>query len=129
MICSVCKTLTTVSATNFTYASATGYIPLDKSDIYSIDTVTVGGVDAKDKFTLDNGQRDNYYDEARLIPIGSQAAATLSVSFDYYEHGTGDYFSVDSYYNKALAAGGNAGAERYRLLQNIARPRDCLWFL
>ena len=94
------KTLTTVSATTFTYASATGYIPLDKSDISSIDTVTVGGVDAKDKFTLDNGQRDNFYDEGRLIPIGGWLAngTVVTISFKYWLHsGAGDYFSVDSY--------------------------------
>ena len=101
------KTKTTQSATNFSF-DGTNPVPLNQTDVLRINTLTVGGVDFKDKFTLDNGQRDNYYEEARLIPIGSQAAATLSVSFDYYEHGEGDYFSVDSYHNKTLAAQGNA---------------------
>ena len=54
------KTLETIAAANFTYASGTGYIPLDKSDIHSITSVTIGGADASEKFRLDNGQRDNF---------------------------------------------------------------------
>jgi len=120
------KTLTTVSATSFTYASATGYIPLDKSDIYSIDTVTVGGVDAKDKFTLDDGQRDNFYDEGRLIPIGGWLAngTAVTISFKYWLHsGAGDYFSVDSY--------GGANYEKIGTFdgsQGKVELRDCLDF-
>ena len=128
------KTKATQSATNFSF-DGTNPVMLNKADVLKINTLTVGGVDFKDKFTLDNGQRDNYYDEARLIPIGSQAAATLSVSFDYYEHGTGDYFSVDSYYNKALAAGGNAGEiAKYEEIpvfngsQGTVELRDCIDF-
>ena len=94
------KTLSTVSATSFTYTSATGYIPLDKSDIHSITSVTVGGVDASEKFRLDNGQRDNFYDEGRLYPIGNWLAnnTAVTIAFKYYAHSsTGDYFSVNSY--------------------------------
>jgi len=120
------KTLTTVSATGFTYASATGYIPLDKSDIYSIDTVTVGGVDAKDKFTLDDGQRDNFYDEGRLTPIGGWLAngTVVTISFKYWLHsGAGDYFSVDSY--------GGSNYEKigtFDGMQGKVELRDCLDF-
>ena len=120
------KTLTTVSATNFTYSSSTGYIPLDKSDIYSIDTVTVGGVDAKDKFKLDNGQRDNFYDEGRLTPVGGWLAngTVVTISFKYWLHsGAGDYFSVDSY--------GNANYEKIGTFdgnQGKVELRDCLDF-
>ncbi len=94
------KTLQTQSATPFTYASATGYIPLDKADIHSLVSVTVGGADATDKFRLDNGQRDNFYDEGRLYPIGNWLTngVVVTISFKYYNHvGTGDYFSVNSY--------------------------------
>ena len=94
------KTLNTQSATAFTYASATGYIPLDKADIHSLVSVTVGGIDATAKFRLDNGQRDNYYDEGRLYPIGNWLAngVVVTISFKYYAHAsTGDYFSVNSY--------------------------------
>lgn len=92
------KTKQTVSSQSFTYSASTGHIPLDKSDIKKITAVTIGGVDKKDSFTLDNGQRDNFYDEGRLIPIASLANGTaVVVSFEFYQHGNGDYFTVDSY--------------------------------
>ena len=75
----------------------TNPVMLDKADIIKINTLKIGTVDASDKFLLDNGQRDGFYDEGRLFPIGTQAAATLAVSFDHYTHSAGDYFSVDSY--------------------------------
>ena len=92
------KTKQTVSTQSFTYSASTGHIPLDKSDIKKITAVTISGVDKKDSFTLDNGQRDNFYDEGRLIPIAGLAnGTTVVVSFEFYQHGNGDYFTVDSY--------------------------------
>ena len=94
------KTLETIAAANFTYASGTGYIPLDKSDIHSITSVTIGGADASEKFRLDNGQRDNFYDEGRLYPIGNWLAngVVVNIAFKHFSHAqTGDYFTVDSY--------------------------------
>jgi len=67
-------------------------------------TATVGVVTAGSKvitssFTLDTGQRDNYYDISRLtrkksaeIPLGR-----LLVVYDFLAHGAGDLFTVDSY--------------------------------
>ena len=92
------KTKQTVSNQSFTYNSSTGYIPLDKADIKKVTAITIGGVDKLDSFTLDNGQRDNFYDEGRLIPIAGIANGTaVVVSFEHYQHGNGDYFTVDSY--------------------------------
>ena len=83
---------------NFTYASATGHIPLDKADIKRVTAITIGGVDKLSSFTLDNGQRDNFYDEGKLFPIDTVANGTVvAVSFEYYQHGNGDYFTVNSY--------------------------------
>ena len=50
-------------------------------------------------FTLDTGQRDNYYDISRIVRKPGVPAPTgkLLVVFDYFEHGTGDLFTVDSY--------------------------------
>ena len=92
------KTKQTVSNQSFTYSASTGNIPLDKSDIKKITAITIGGVDKIDAFSLDNGQRDNFYDEGKLIPIESIADGTaVVVSFEHYQHGNGDYFTVDSY--------------------------------
>jgi len=92
------KTKQIVNNQNFTYSASTGHIPLDKSDIKRVTAITIGGVDKLSSFTLDNGQRDNFYDEGRLIPVDSIANGTVvQVSFEHYQHGNGDYFTVDSY--------------------------------
>ena len=45
------------------------------------------------------GQRDNFYDISRIVRKGSAPAPTgrLLIIYDYFEHGTGDLFTVDSY--------------------------------
>lgn len=52
-----------------------------------------------DRYTVDNGQRDNFYDVARIqlkagavIPVGQ-----IMVVLSYFSHQPGDYFTVDSY--------------------------------
>lgn len=83
-----------------------GYDPLGLTDVISIvsikDTgVVIGGqmLDITDRYELDNGQRDNFYDLARIRlkqgvtpPVGN-----LQIVLNYFQHSTGDYFSVDSY--------------------------------
>ena len=92
------KTKQTVSNQSFTYSTSTGHIPLDKADIKRVTAITIGGVDKLSDFTLDNGQRDNFYGEGKLIPIaGVVNGTTVVVSFEYYQHGNGDYFTVNSY--------------------------------
>jgi hypothetical protein len=60
--------------------------------------------DVTDRYELDNGQRENFYDHAaiRLKPDYAACAGPLIVCCRYYEHseisaGGGGYFSVDSY--------------------------------
>ena len=90
------KTLTTVGPSNFTING--GVINLDKADIKRVTAISIGGVDKLSSFTLDNGQRDNFYDEGKLNAIDSIAdGTTVSVTFEHYQHGNGDYFTVDSY--------------------------------
>ena len=90
------KTKQTIGPANFTINS--GVINLDKADIKKVTAITIGGVDKSDAFTLDNGQRDNFYDEGKLIAIDNIAnGTTVSVTFEHYQHGNGDYFTVDSY--------------------------------
>ena len=51
-------------------------------------------------FTLDNGQRDNYYDHAKLnlVAGANPPVGNILVVFDYYAHTGGDgYFDVNSY--------------------------------
>jgi hypothetical protein len=56
-------------------------------------------IDISDRFIFDSGQRSTYYDQARLILKNSYAPpeAPIQVTYDYFTHGTGDYFTKDSY--------------------------------
>ena len=69
----------------------------------TVGTLTVGSINIKNKFFFDDGQRDNYYDIARIIRKGSQPAPTgrLLIVYDFFEHGAGDVFTVDSYVDVA----------------------------
>jgi len=105
------KTLNTGSTVSISSQSTiqSGLIGLGKADVYKINSVymspdfstpaTTSHTNITNRFTLDTGQRDNFYDIGRiklnsgaLVPTGR-----LLVNFDYFSHGSGDYFDVDSY--------------------------------
>jgi hypothetical protein len=57
------------------------------------------------QFTFDDGQRDAFYDESKLIPKSASAViANLKIKFKYYSHSAGDYFTVDSFTGSGAAA-------------------------
>jgi hypothetical protein len=64
---------------------------------------TTSDLDVTNRYELDGGQRDNFYDVGRIrLKRGANApAGQLLVVVDYFTHGAGDYFSVDSYTNIA----------------------------
>ena len=82
-------------------------ISLESADVYKVNSITQGApageedaVDISGNYIFDNGQRDNYYDIARLILMPGRPAAldTIYVDLEYFEHDDeGDFFSVDSY--------------------------------
>jgi hypothetical protein len=65
----------------------------------TVGTLTGGSIDIKNSYLFDDGQRDNFYDIARIVRKTSAAAPTgrLLIVYDYLEHGAGDVFTVDSY--------------------------------
>jgi hypothetical protein len=65
----------------------------------SVGTLTAGDNDILNSFTYDPGQRDNYYDIGKLILKKNERSpqGELLVVFDYFTHGFGDFFTVDSY--------------------------------
>ena len=65
----------------------------------TVGTVTAGSKLLTDNYKLDTGQRDNYYDISRIVknPGAADPTGRLLVVYDYFSHGTGDFFSVDSY--------------------------------
>ena len=84
-------------------------ISLGKADIFQLNSVhmaadfstnaTTSDTDITSRFTLDNGQRDNFYDLGKITRNPGALAPTgrLLITFSYLSAGAGDYFSVDSY--------------------------------
>ena len=90
-------------------ANAPGGVSIGKADVTKINAVymaadfstnaTSSNTNITDRFDLDTGQRDNFYDIGRLILKTGAIAPTgrLLIDFNFFSHGTGDYFDVDSY--------------------------------
>jgi len=63
-----------------------------------ISLVDSNGTNVLNKFNLDNGQTTSSYNNAKLICTEAiETSTTLTVSYYHFSHGSGDYFSVDSY--------------------------------
>jgi len=67
-----------------------------------VSSVTTGDPEIGYKYSFDTGQRDGFYDIARIRRRANQSAPTgqLLIVFDYFTHGAGNFFSVDSYTNQ-----------------------------
>ena len=103
------KTDTEGTQTVDTLALVKKDISLGKADIHTLTSVhmaadfstdaTTSDTDITTRFDLDNGQRDNFYDVGRLKLIAGKTVPTgrLLINFKYFEHGAGNFFSVDSY--------------------------------
>ena len=90
---------------------ANGFDSMGKADIYRLVAVydsensgtdaTTSDLDITERYELDNGQRDNFYDLGRIKLKSGFAAPTgrILIVFDYFDHldSNRDYFSVDSY--------------------------------
>jgi hypothetical protein len=117
-----------------------GTISLSKADVIAINSIymapdfstaaTTSHTDVTDRFDLDTGQRDNFYDVGRLkIKTGALTpTGRLLVNFNYYSHSAGDYFDVDSYsaisYEDIPAYTSNNTGIRYELRDSLDfRPR------
>ncbi len=84
-------------------------ISLQKADVIEVSSIymsanfgvaaTTSDINITDRFILDNGQRDNFYDIGRIkLKTGAiEPTGRLLINFTYYTHGTGDFFDVDSY--------------------------------
>ena len=78
------------------------YINLQQPDIFKVRRVSLvdsDGADVEYKFTLDNGQRDNFYGLGRLVLNNGQSApgGNVYVKYDHFNHGAGNFFAVNSY--------------------------------
>jgi len=63
----------------------------------------VTGTDVTNRFTFDDGQRDTIYDISRLVikPGFEAPTGQLVIAFDYFDHTSGDFITVDSYLHEA----------------------------
>ena len=135
------KTNTEETQTVDTEALATAsQINLGKADVHKITSVFMAAdfstaadaedTDVTDRFELDTGQRDNFYDMGRLVRKNGALAPTgrLLVNFSYFEHGNGNFFSVDSYsgfdYGSIPAYTSDVTGEKFELRDVLDfRPR------
>jgi len=86
-----------------------GVCGLGRADVYTVDSIKMaadfstnavaGDTDITNRFNVDSGQRDNFYDIGRIKLKNGALTPTgrLLVTFSYFSHGSGDYFDVDSY--------------------------------
>lgn len=86
--------------------------------------------DVTDRYELDDGQKENFYDHAsiRLRPNYAACRGPLVVCCRYYEHssitaGGGGYFSVDSYpsLNTAVYENGTNIGEGYSIIPQFVK--------
>ena len=121
--------------TNTLTANGSASYGLGKNDIIKIRSITDStGALVTNKFTLDNGQRENFYEEGNIILKGGESVPTgnLIVIFDYYTHTAGDYFCVDSYYNSNTDSAANTTLYEtiptFNSVNGLVELRDCLDF-
>jgi hypothetical protein len=102
----------TITQTSYTTA-ATGQasiLNLGYADVFKVLSINMksgtfaapsGGydIDISDRYDFDDGQRETHYDYSRLTLKSSFSPPTapVQVYFEYFAHGTGDYFTVESY--------------------------------
>ena len=144
---SIANSKTKTLQNNTTYQASnqseiqSGIISLNKADILNLDSIKMsanfstdavsGDTDVTDRFELDNGQRDNFYDIGRIkLKTGALApTGRLLIQFDYFSHGAGDYFDVDSYagvveYTSIPSYLSDTTGKEYRLSDSLDfRPR------
>ena len=107
------KTLVTGEVVNFTTSTTAtaSSLSLGFADVYQLSNIimsanafgspfyTIGSSDITSRYTLDTGQKATFYDvgKVKLKPGQPKATAPVRITFDYFTHGTGDFFSVKSY--------------------------------
>jgi len=105
------KTLTTATVTFTTQAAAQALaLSLGKADGYRVTSVLMDAgsfasaagtytLDISDRYNFNDGQTSSFYGLAKLElkPSYTVPSGPVQVTFEYFTHGIGDYFSVNSY--------------------------------
>ena len=81
------------------FSSGESIVGQTSSGVATIASVSSGSPDIRKRYFLDNGQRDGMYDTAKLQlkPGATTPNNPITIIFDHFEPGTGDYFAVNSY--------------------------------
>jgi hypothetical protein len=130
------KTKTLQSGT-VAFTSPTTTMSLARSDVLTLTGIydsqnagvdaTTSNLNITSRYTLDTGQRDAHYGvgSVTLIPGAPTPTGRVLITFQYFSHGSGDYFSVDSYTGQItydqIPSYTSAAGQLYQL-------RDCLDF-
>ena len=106
------KTSTSTSATYTTRTDCQAtVISLGVADAYELSNVRMSAnafgttylesnsIDITDNYTLETGQTSTYYgiSKVKLKPGKPAPVGPIKIHYDYFTHGTGDYFSAESY--------------------------------
>lgn len=92
------KNKTVAAGTTSGTADANSSISLGKVDVFELVSVTDSASnDVTDQFTLVKNATMDYYGISYIVAKNSGISYPVSIRFNYYQRGTGDYFSVDSY--------------------------------
>lgn len=100
--------LESVDTVSLTVGSST--VNLNNSDVYNIKSIIDSTGNITENFRLNTGQTDfAYYLSSITLKQGSpRPSGNIVVTYDYFDHSTGDYFVYDSYSS-------NTGYEDYIL--------------
>jgi hypothetical protein len=95
----------TLNTTTKSVSSPGNVIQLDHCDCYTPVGIWLGtddtGTNISNRYSFDTGMRDNYYDfgTLTLIPGTPPPGGAIFIRYQYFSHGSGDYFGVNSYSN------------------------------
>ena len=67
--------------------------------VATLTTIGTSSPDIKNRYFLDNGQRDGYYDLGKIMLKQGEPSPNnpITILFDYFVGGSGDYYDVSSY--------------------------------
>lgn len=79
-------------------------VTLNHADVFDIISITSNGLDIKSNYTLDTGATDYEYglSSIRLKDGITLPAGSLVITYRYFNHTAGDFFTVDSYSGIAI---------------------------
>ena len=105
-ISAVRKNKTLITGATKTGSLTNRKISLSHADIYKVDSIVddTTSADITQDFFIDNGQRDNFYTigSCRLKPGVAAPAGTVTVTYQYFQHGAGDFFAGKASYADVL---------------------------